>query len=90
MKPSFVYTHSTIVKPSIDDLAQMVAMLDANDHAVLISLIAKKICESGGWAAMQLQYIADSPWLTDDGRSLMSQIGNYARPLPLPASETKP
>lgn len=89
MKSKFVYTHSTIVEPSIEDLAQMVTMLDASDRATLISLIAKKIRESGGWTSVQLQHITDSPELTGDGRSLMSQIGNYARPLPMPAGEEK-
>ena len=33
--------------------------------------------------AMQLQYITDDDSLTDTGRSLMEQIGNYAKRWPL-------
>jgi len=82
MKPFFTQNTDIICKPTLEQLAYMVAHLDHKDHATLISLIAG-ITQSPDYSqAMQLQYITESPHLTPAGRSLMSAIGDYAQPLP--------
>ena len=79
-KPTFTYTATA--EPTIEQLAYMVAHLHSDDHARLISLIAS-ITEGVDYSqTMQLQYITDDPALTDAGRRLMSQLGDYAQVLP--------
>jgi hypothetical protein len=80
VKPSF----STTVKaePTIEQLAEMVAHLSSDDHAKLLSEIARITQSVNYGEAMQLQWITDDPALTDGARSLMEQIGNYARKQP--------
>jgi hypothetical protein len=80
MKPSF--TQTTTFEPTIEQLAYVVAHLNSEDHARLISLIAEITQGPDYSEAMQLQYITDEPALTRAGRRLMEQIGAYALPLP--------
>lgn len=79
MKPSFTFTGT--FRPTIEELAVVIAHLDSEDHARLISFIAKITQGPDYSEAMQLQYISDEPELTKAGRRLMEQIGNYAYPL---------
>ena len=79
MKPSFTYTGT--FRPTIEELAGVIAHLDSEDQARLISLIAEITQGPGYLEAMQLQYISDEPELTEAGKRLMEQIGNYAYPL---------
>ena len=74
----FTQTEQITCKPTLEQLATMVAYLDDDDHAKLISLIAEITQGSDYSEDMQLQSIADNQHLTPAGRFLMSQIGNYA------------
>ena len=83
MKPEITRVVELAISPTIDELASMIIHLGSDEQAQLISKMAELATFS---VPMQLQYVTDDPALTDEGRYLMSLIGDYA---PVSASQLK-
>ena len=79
MKP-FTFTCTATFTPTIEELAEYIADLDADDQARLISHIASISKTWKNSRAQQLASICDSPCLSDEGKALMNLIGDYAHP----------
>ena len=65
------------IRPSINEIAEVIVSLGSDEQALLISRIADL---SKGFAPFQLQHIMDDHRLTDEGRHFMSLVGDYAHP----------
>jgi hypothetical protein len=76
MKPEITRQVELTVSPTIEELASMIVHLCSDEQAQLISKMAE-LAEFS--VPMQLQYVTDDPDLSDQGRHLMSLIGDYAQ-----------
>lgn len=60
------------------DVAKLFCDMDGDDQARFFNHV-KEISDEWKYEfVMQLQYVTDSKELTNDGRSIMSQIGEYS------------
>lgn len=66
------------VNPTPKELAEELATTSNEEQAVFVSELAEAVAKWNKPVGFQLQYLVDSPKLSDDGRSLMQLIGQYA------------
>ena len=71
-------TISGEVDISPSELADIFYQMDSDEQASVFNNIFRFAGINGSRLPMQLQYVTDSKNLTDEGRSVMRLIGDYA------------
>lgn len=62
-----------------EDAAAAFEEWDAQQQAWFFNKLAELVVKWDGSFAMQMQYVADDPDLTDAGRAIMRKIGEYGQ-----------
>jgi len=65
--------------PTSAELAEAFCCMFAEDQALFFNEIAKQVSTWSAPFCFQLQSITDCPDLSDAGRDIMSQIGEYSK-----------
>ena len=68
------------VWPTPEELAFEFCNLDDSGQAIFFNELYNLTEKWGRPLCFQLQYVTDNQLLTDGGRSVMSQIGDYSKP----------
>ncbi len=77
------------IDPNPQELAKSFAEMNGDQQAEFFSALAAEVKEWSNPFCIQLQWITDSAALTEEARTLMEQIGEYARPLEAAQGEVK-
>ena len=62
----------------VGDVAKAFAAMSSDEMAVFFNLVAEEVGKWNGAFCMQMQWVTNDENLTKMGRSIMSQIGDYA------------